>query len=177
MWNGDWSWGGMLLMALTMLFFWGGLIWLVVYLLKDRLPRDSPTSNEPPTSSSRSASQGVRSTPTNSRSDVGCYPGMWRRSHTIRRKVRNVSSNQRPVAWIPTPSPEELPKEVAAEMKPISDRIGFVPNIARLLAVTPQHFVGWWRYFDELMRGPSGLSKTQREMIAVVVSVEARCPY
>ncbi len=27
------------------------------------------------------------------------------------------------------------------------------------------------------MRGPSGLSKTQREMIAVVVSAEARCPY
>lgn len=52
-----------------------------------------------------------------------------------------------------------------------------MPNIARLLAVTPQPFVGWWRYFDDLMRGPSGLSKTQREMIAVVVSVEARCPY
>ena len=27
------------------------------------------------------------------------------------------------------------------------------------------------------MRGPSGLSKTQREMIAVVVSAEAQCPY
>ena len=28
---------------------------------------------------------------------------------------------------------------------------------------------GWWSYFDDLMRGPSGLTKTQREMIAVVV--------
>jgi uncharacterized peroxidase-related enzyme len=27
------------------------------------------------------------------------------------------------------------------------------------------------------MRGPSGLSKTQREMIAVVISAESRCPY
>jgi uncharacterized peroxidase-related enzyme len=27
------------------------------------------------------------------------------------------------------------------------------------------------------MRGPSGLSKTQREMVAVVISAEARCPY
>jgi hypothetical protein len=27
------------------------------------------------------------------------------------------------------------------------------------------------------MRGASGLTKTQREMIAVVVFVEARCPY
>lgn len=41
MWNGDWSWGGMLLMALTMLVFWGGLVWLVVYLV-----RGSSASNQ-----------------------------------------------------------------------------------------------------------------------------------
>ena len=80
-------------------------------------------------------------------------------------------------AWLPIPSGDQLPKEVEATMRPISDKVGFVPNIARLLALTPQHFVGWWSYFDELIRGPSGLTKTQREMIAVVVSVEARCPY
>ena len=85
--------------------------------------------------------------------------------------------DNRPAAWLPLPSGEELPEEVAAAIGPVSEKIGFVPNIARLLALTPGHFVGWWRYFDELMRGPSGLSKTQREMIAVVVSVEARCPY
>ena len=83
----------------------------------------------------------------------------------------------RDAAWIDTPSPDRLPEEVAAEIGDVSERIGFVPNIARLLAVTPRHFVGWWRYFDELMRGPSNLTKTQREMIAVVVSAEARCPY
>ena len=80
-------------------------------------------------------------------------------------------------AWIPVPSPEALPTEVSDEIGDISERIGFVPNIARLLGVTPRHFVAWWRYFDELMRAPSGLTKTQREMIAVVVSAEARCPY
>ncbi len=82
-----------------------------------------------------------------------------------------MSSSENPrAAWLPTPSPDQLPAEVAAEIQPIADRIGFVPNIARLLAITPGHFVGWWRYFDELMRGPSNLTKTQREMIAVVVS-------
>ncbi len=80
-------------------------------------------------------------------------------------------------AWIPVPSPDGLPAEVADEIGDISERIGFVPNIARLLGVTPRHFVGWWRYFDDLMRGPSNISKTQREMIAVVVSAEAHCPY
>lgn len=80
-------------------------------------------------------------------------------------------------AWIEIPSPDELPPEVTDEIGDISDQIGFVPNIARLLGVTPRHFVGWWRYFDDLMRGPSNLTKTQREMIAVVVSAEGRCAY
>ena len=80
-------------------------------------------------------------------------------------------------AWLPIPSGDGLPDEVEETMRPISDKVGFVPNIARLLALTPRHFVGWWSYFDDLMRGESGLTKTQREMIAVVVSVEARCPY
>jgi uncharacterized peroxidase-related enzyme len=80
-------------------------------------------------------------------------------------------------AWLALPPPEDLPDDVAAEITPISEKIGFVPNVARLLAITPSHFVGWWKYFDDLMRGPSGLSKTQREMIAVVISAECHCPY
>lgn len=88
-----------------------------------------------------------------------------------------MSTRAAEVAWIAVPSPDELPAEVADAIGDISDRIGFVPNVARLLAVTPDHFVGWWTYFDDLMRGPSGLSKTQREMIAVVISAESGCPY
>ncbi|HSJ83921.1 MAG TPA: peroxidase-related enzyme [Acidimicrobiia bacterium] len=86
-------------------------------------------------------------------------------------------AHSRTGAWLAIRSTEELPSEVVDEMGEIADQIGFMPNIARLLAVTPSHFTGWWRYFDELMRGPSGLSKTQREMIAVVVSADGDCPY
>ena len=92
--------------------------------------------------------------------------------------MRMSENNDTPrAAWLPVPGGDELPDAVEETIRPISEKVGFVPNIARLLAVTPKHFVGWWRYFDELMRGESGLTKTQREMIAVVVSVEARCPY
>jgi uncharacterized peroxidase-related enzyme len=80
-------------------------------------------------------------------------------------------------AWLTVPPADGLPEQVAAGIGPVAQKIGFVPNVARLLAISPDHFTGWWGYFDELMRGPSGLSKTQREMIAVVVSAEARCPY
>ena len=83
----------------------------------------------------------------------------------------------RPDAWVAMPGADDLPEQVEETIRPISEKIGFVPNVARLLAITPEHFVGWWSYFDELMRGPSGLSKTQREMIAVVISAEGRCPY
>ncbi|HEX6301573.1 MAG TPA: peroxidase-related enzyme [Acidimicrobiia bacterium] len=80
-------------------------------------------------------------------------------------------------AWISIPSSEDLSPVVIDEIGGISEQIGFVPNVARLLGAIPGHFVGWWRYFDDLMRGPSGLTKAQREMIAVVVSAESDCPY
>lgn len=80
-------------------------------------------------------------------------------------------------AWIAVSPGESLPVDVRNEIGPLAEKVGFVPNVACLLAITPHHFVGWWRYFDDLMRGPSGLTKTQREMIAVVVSAEAHCPY
>lgn len=88
-----------------------------------------------------------------------------------------LTQHREDAAWISVPAPDELPVEVGDEIGEVAERIGFLPNVARLLAVTPDHFVGWWSYFDTLMRGPSGLSKTQREMIAVVISAEASCPY
>ena len=95
---------------------------------------------------------------------------------TKRASTMSPASTTNP-AWLTVPTADGLPEEVDVEIGPIAQKIGFVPNVARLLAISPDHFVGWWRYFDELMRGPSGLSKTQREMIAVVVSAEAHCPY
>ena len=87
------------------------------------------------------------------------------------------NGNNKRAASIAVPAPDALPSEVIDEVGDVTAAIGFVPNIARLLGVTPRHFVTWWRYFDELMRGPSNVTKTQREMIAVVISAEARCPY
>ena len=80
-------------------------------------------------------------------------------------------------SWLALPPEDALPYEVDAEVGPVAKKLGFTPNVARLLALTPAHFVRWWSYFDELMRGPSGLTKTERELLAVVVSAEARSPY
>src|SRR5205814_2372989 len=60
--------------------------------------------------------------------------------------------------------------------KPL-EKLGFVPNVLRAYAIRPRHLQLWNAFYDELMRGESGLSKTQREMIAVVVSTTNRCHY
>lgn len=70
-----------------------------------------------------------------------------------------MSNRDIEAAWIATPAPGDLPAEVAEEIGDVSKQIGFLPNVARLLAVTPDHFVRWWRYFDELMRDPRGSAR------------------
>jgi uncharacterized peroxidase-related enzyme len=37
--------------------------------------------------------------------------------------------------------------------------------------------LGWWSHYDELLRGDSGLTKVEREMIAVAVSAANDCHY
>jgi uncharacterized peroxidase-related enzyme len=80
-------------------------------------------------------------------------------------------------AWLTVPPAGGLPGRVATGIGPVADKVGLVPDVARLLAASPDHVTGWWGYFGELMRGPSGVSTTQREMIAVLSSAEARCLY
>ena len=77
------------------------------------------------------------------------------------------------------PDETDWPAELREVALPFADRVGFVPNIFRGFALLPDHCLGWWRYFDDLMRGSSdsSLSKAQREMIAVVVSTENHCHY
>jgi uncharacterized peroxidase-related enzyme len=88
-----------------------------------------------------------------------------------------VAIKTRLISWLRVPDEDEVPDE-AKELwaKPL-ERLGFVPNVLRIFALRPRHLVGWWAYYDELLRGDSGLTKAQREMIAVVVSVQNRCHY
>jgi uncharacterized peroxidase-related enzyme len=81
------------------------------------------------------------------------------------------------LSWLQVPSAEEVPDEVVELWQQPLDKLGFVPNVLRILALRPRHLLAWWGYYDDLMRGESGLSKAQREMIAVVVSALNRCHY
>ena len=71
----------------------------------------------------------------------------------------------------------ELPEDIRGLFGRAREKLGHVPNVFRLLALRPEHLRRWRALYDELMRGESGLTLAQREMIAVVVSIENRCPY
>ncbi len=81
------------------------------------------------------------------------------------------------ITWLSVPSADDVPAEVKELWAGPLDRLGFVPNVLRVYALRPQHLQLWWAFYDELMRGESGLTKAEREMIAVVVSATNRCHY
>jgi uncharacterized peroxidase-related enzyme len=80
-------------------------------------------------------------------------------------------------AWLRVPDEDEAPAGVKELFDKASERLGFLPNVLRVYALRPRHLELWNAFYDDLMRGESGLSKAQREMIAVVVSTVNRCHY
>jgi uncharacterized peroxidase-related enzyme len=64
------------------------------------------------------------------------------------------------------PSEDTLPDDLKPYFAKCRDKLGFVPNVLRA-----------WLLRPELMLAPSGLSKLEREMIAVAVSSANRCYY
>ena len=75
------------------------------------------------------------------------------------------------------PPEAELPEDIRDVYETNRAKIGFVPNVFRAYAVRPEHFRAFMQYHDVLMRGPSGLSRAEREAIVVAVSAENRCLY
>lgn len=56
-------------------------------------------------------------------------------------------------------------------------RRGWVDNIVRIHSLNPRSMRDHMDLYAHLMRGPSPLTRIQREMIAVVVSAENDCFY
>ncbi len=81
------------------------------------------------------------------------------------------------ITWLDVPEDDDVSAEVRALWDEPLEKLGFVPNVLRVMALRPVHLLGWWAYYDELMRGESAVTKVQREMIAVVVSAQNRCHY
>jgi len=59
----------------------------------------------------------------------------------------------------------------------LEEKLGFVPNVIQAYSFDNDKLKGFADFYNDLMLGQSGLSKLEREMIAVVVSSINRCYY
>lgn len=75
------------------------------------------------------------------------------------------------------PEPTQIPDELKPVYGKAVERLGFVPNVLRGYAHSPDRLRNFLNTRDTLMAGESGLSVLEREMIAVVVSTLNRCYY
>lgn len=82
-----------------------------------------------------------------------------------------------PIGRFPIPKLEDMPKDIAARIQAVQDKVGFIPNVFLVLAHRPDEFRAFLAYHDALMDKESGLSKAEREMIVVTTSNANQCQY
>ena len=81
------------------------------------------------------------------------------------------------VSALPLGEPGTLDADLQAAYAKCVEKLGFVPNVLQAYSLRPQKLRNFMAMYNELMLAPSGLSKLEREMVAVVVSSANRCYY
>ncbi len=75
------------------------------------------------------------------------------------------------------PPVDPLPPATARYFAICQEKLGLIPNVLRAYAFDIGKLDAFAALYNDLMLGESGLSKLDREMIAVVVSAVNRCHY
>ena len=70
-----------------------------------------------------------------------------------------------------------LNPEMTAYFAKCQEKLGFVPNVLKAYTFDMAKLSAFVAMYNDLMLAPSGLSKLEREMIAVAVSAHNRCYY
>jgi uncharacterized peroxidase-related enzyme len=81
------------------------------------------------------------------------------------------------VMTLPVPDASDLEGDLQAYFDKCQEKLGLVPNVLRAYSLRPDKLRAFIQMYNDLMLGDSGLSKLEREMIAVVVSSANRCYY
>jgi alkylhydroperoxidase family enzyme len=81
------------------------------------------------------------------------------------------------MAWIKTIPVEEATGSLKRQYDSALQRAGKVWNIVKSMSIKPDVLRASIQFYSVLMHGPSGLTRSQREMIAVVVSRINDCYY
>jgi uncharacterized peroxidase-related enzyme len=88
----------------------------------------------------------------------------------------DMPKKDRPTA-LDVGAPATLEPDMQAYFAKCKEKLGFVPNVLQAYAFDNAKLRAFILMVDDLMLGDSGLSKLEREMIAVVVSAQNRCYY
>ena len=75
------------------------------------------------------------------------------------------------------PMVDPLPPETQKYFDICTEKLGMIPNVLQAYAFDVEKLNGFTAMYNDLMLGPSNLSKLEREMIAVVVSSINKCYY
>jgi len=75
------------------------------------------------------------------------------------------------------PMVDPLPPETQKYFDVCAEKLGMIPNVLRAYAFDIAKLDAFTAMYNDLMLGQSGLTKLEREMIAVVVSSINRCWY
>lgn len=81
------------------------------------------------------------------------------------------------ISWFPIPDEEDLDPRVAELVAKQREKLGAPNNVVRTHAWRPELMLRWLDFYEFINKGPSGLSRVEREMIGVVVSAENRCVF
>jgi uncharacterized peroxidase-related enzyme len=81
------------------------------------------------------------------------------------------------VSALGVPDPAGLDDDLKAIWSKCVEKLGFVPNVFNTYSLRPARLRNFMAMYNEIMLSKGGLSKLEREMVAVVVSSANRCYY
>lgn len=81
------------------------------------------------------------------------------------------------ISALGVPDAGTLDDDLQEVFKKCVDKLGFIPNVLAAYSLRPNKLRNFMAMYNELMLAPSGLSKLEREMVAVVVSSVNHCYY
>jgi len=108
-----------------------------------------------------------------------------------RKPARSRPEAQKPIRQVPASASDkddtvitglklagtELTPAMQAYFDKCTEKLGFVPNVLKAYAFDMPKLEAFVAMYNDLMLAPSGLTKLEREMIAVAVSSHNRCYY
>ena len=88
-----------------------------------------------------------------------------------------MADDKKPISRFPVPPAETLPEDIRRIVDANTVKAGFTPNVFLAYGYKPEHFRAFFQYYEVLMKGASGLSRAEREMIVLAVSRINACTY